>query len=584
MIKHILALLFIIFQVYLAHSQIIYTSPVDKSELNRPETKIIIKFDRKISSLNIGDLFSIQGTNSRNNYNYSYKLINNGKTVLLFPSEPFKLNDHITIELLTPISFTDKTHLNNWQLKFQISKVIPVSDSTFQSTEHKLISTPDNFPSISVTINNNPAPGKIFFYNISELATNNDRYLSIIDNNGIPEYWMQENNAGLNFTLQPSGYLSFWNDQDFVLMDSTYKVFDTIACGNGYTADWHEFIHMANHHSLLFSWDIQNVDMSQIIEGGKTNALVQGLVIQELDEEKNVVFQWRSWDHFKITDAVGVDFTAYTIHYVHGNAMEVDKDGNILLSARLMNEITKINRTTGEIIWRLGGKNNQFEFFNDSDMFCRQHDIRRIGNGNITLYDNGECHDPQISTAKEYKIDTINKTAELIWEYQHPLSIYCPIMGNVQRLPNGNTFINWGMVSNNTDYPNITEVKPDKTIVFEMFLNEQFHLLYRSHRFVWDNDFIFTSLKKVNSYNSSVRIYPSPANNILNIKYTNDFAQGFEIKIFNVNGSLVSNSHSKTKLSPNTTQINIAGLPEGIYFLLIHNKESKAFKKFIISR
>lgn len=78
-------------------------------------------------------------------------------------------------------------------------------------------------------------------------------------------------------------------------------------------------------------------------------------IIQELDQSKNVVFQWRSWDHFRITDATHEDLTAALVDYVHANALEVDNDGNILLSSRHLDEITKIDRQTGNIIWRLDG-------------------------------------------------------------------------------------------------------------------------------------------------------------------------------------------------------------------------------------
>ena len=79
---------------------------------------------------------------------------------------------------------------------------------------------------------------------------------------------------------------------------------------------------------------------------------VVGLIIEEQDENKNVVFQWRSWDHFKITDATyDIDLTDSVVDYVHGNAIEVDDDGNLLISSRHMDEVTKIDRQTGEIIW-----------------------------------------------------------------------------------------------------------------------------------------------------------------------------------------------------------------------------------------
>ena len=41
-----------------------------------------------------------------------------------------------------------------------------------------------------------------------------------------------------------------------------------------------------------------------------------------------------------------------------------ETDGNIILSCRNTSEVIKISRVTGEIIWRLQGKHNQFTFTN----------------------------------------------------------------------------------------------------------------------------------------------------------------------------------------------------------------------------
>ncbi len=82
--------------------------------------------------------------------------------------------------------------------------------------------------------------------------------------------------------------------------DSQYNIVDSFYCGNGYSTDTHELRVLNNGHALLMSYDPQNVDMSLIVPGGDPNAIVIGLIIQEIDENKNVVFQWRSWDHFQL--------------------------------------------------------------------------------------------------------------------------------------------------------------------------------------------------------------------------------------------------------------------------------------------
>ncbi len=128
-----------------------------------------------------------------------------------------------------------------------------------------------------------------------------------------------------------------------------------------------------------------------------------------------------------------------------------------------MNEVTKIDRQTGEIIWRLGGKANEFEFVNDPERFFSQHDARRLANGHITVFDNHDIPGSTFARAVEYELDETgpHKTATLVWE--HRSSAASPALGNVQRLPNGNTMIGWG-----TLYPTLSEVKPNGDIAMEL--------------------------------------------------------------------------------------------------------------------
>ena len=164
-----------------------------------------------------------------------------------------------------------------------------------------------------------------------------------------------------------------------------------------------------------------------------------------------------------------------------------------------MDEITKIDRQTGDIIWRLGGVNNEFTFLNDSldfqhsipTPFCYQHDIRRLTNGNISIYDNGNYKHPKYSRMVEYQLDELNMTATLTWEYRDSLFNYSPWMGNVQRLQNENIIGAWNM----TDFPTtIIEVGQDCTKTFELSIEEYFDdnnnkrgvWIYRAFRFDWE--------------------------------------------------------------------------------------------------
>ena len=46
--------------------------------------------------------------------------------------------------------------------------------------------------------------------------------------------------------------------------------------------------------------------------------------------------------------------------YFHINSVKLDTDGNLLVSSRHTWTVYKVNRTTGAIIWRLGGKKSDF--------------------------------------------------------------------------------------------------------------------------------------------------------------------------------------------------------------------------------
>ncbi|HKJ80577.1 MAG TPA: aryl-sulfate sulfotransferase, partial [Ignavibacteriaceae bacterium] len=339
---------------------------------------------------------------------------------------------------------------------------------------------PGDFPMLNVTQSNNPTPGYIFLTNFSIQNSNPyGNYLLIVDNSGNPVFYRKMPQICFDFKLQPNGLLTYYDESTmkFYAMNTNYAIVDSFACGNGYYTDVHELRVLPNGNYFLLGDDFETVDMSQIVSGGNPNAVVEGNIIQELDKNGNVIFQWRSWDHFKITDATHEDLTQATIDYVHANAIEIEHDGNLLLSSRHMDEITNININTGDIIWRLGGKNNQFNFVNDPIQFSHQHTIRELPNGDLTLYDDGNYHTPPFSRGVEYKVDTANMTAALVWQYESNPDIYSNAMGSVQRLSNGNTLIGWG-----TANPSVIESTPDGQVALEMSLPEN-QWSYRAFRF-----------------------------------------------------------------------------------------------------
>ena len=126
----------------------------------------------------------------------------------------------------------------------------------------------------------------------------------------------------------------------------------------------------------------------------------------------------------------------------------------------------KLDRKTGDVIWKLGGLTSDFTFINDPlGQPCGQHTASRLDNGNLLLFDNGQYCAPkapergEFTRIVEYALDEEAMTAELVWSYSRD-GAYTYSQGSAQRLDNGNTFIGSPIMA--------TEVNPEGQIVFEL--------------------------------------------------------------------------------------------------------------------
>lgn len=490
-----------------ASAQFQYISPVPGSALHNPQTNIILKNGNLIAPATFkAEYFEVTGSVS-GKHELNLKLADDGKTILLKPEVIFSNNEEVTVVIKDGLRTINGKKINGTSFSFH---TVPLYAEALQKqiADARLKIYEDEFgtgateetadvrdlsdwtgglPPLTIWTNTNPAPGSVFFHNF-DFAYQPTAHYCIMESDGDSVYGKFDQNKGTGFTINQNGYLTLYNTNLYrhEMLDSNYKLIDKYYCGNGYVADVHEFLVLPDRHAWMLAYDPQIVDMTVYDPAYNPNAVVTGAVIQELDADRDVIFQWRSWDHFEITDATHIPLTTNEIDYVHANSIHLEADGNsFLLSSRHMDEVTKISLETGEIIWRLGGLNNQFEFIGDPKKFSYQHDARRTADGHLILFDNGNYHFPPKSAAKEYILDEVNMTATLHWKYERNLTGNSSAMGSVQRLPNGNTFICWGLVYN-TAFPSITEVNPSGEVVWEMRLDPEFNdAIYRANRFVW---------------------------------------------------------------------------------------------------
>ncbi len=453
-------------------SDFYYVSPSDGARFINPEQVFLFKSYSEISSVD-KTLVELKGKNNVIPCDINVK---DGNILFIKPATHLTRNTDYTLTLKDgAVHFVNK-ELSLYQLSFKTEKQDntemltefyknsieqPMFNSDNKKTPVKLESKvkdnnyPADFPVPQVINRDEPNPMPLLLNIAPFLNQNFSQYIMILDTYGTPLYYRKTNAVDLK--VLPDGNISYCNWDFFnaavnyyIIVDDQLKTIDTIKTGNGYLIDFHDLLVMDNGHFLTMAYDPQIVDMSQIVPGGQTDAIVVGAILQEVDDQQNVYWQWSSWDHFEITDATyDIDLTAPTIDYVHANAFEFDQDGNILLSSRHMDEITKINYATGDIIWRMGvkAKNNQFTF-GDTVGWSHQHDIRVLPNGNMTVYDNGNLHKPfPFSQALEYAIDQENLIAEKVWGYKQDTNVFAFATGTNGRIADDRVVIGWGLGS-----------------------------------------------------------------------------------------------------------------------------------------
>ena len=300
------------------------------------------------------------------------------------------------------------------------------------------VSVPSDFPQINITVNNNPDPEYIF---IDNRGGGGKPYNVIFDNSGSPVWYQLMPDERRDMKVQHNGMLTMLaRDKGtyFYGLNTNYQKVVEYWAVNGYGVDEHELQVLADGTYFLIGLASQTVDMSRYVAGGKPSASVTEQVIQGFTPTGELIFQWRAWDHL---DVLGqqqfIDIRANGFDFPHMNAIDVDTDGHILLSSRNTSEITKINRDTGEIIWRLGGTHNQFTYVNDPLTGPRQqHAIRTVATNHYLLFDNGNLHSPSVSRAVEYLLNTTNMTATIVWQYPDPTttSLLLPLHGQCAAL------------------------------------------------------------------------------------------------------------------------------------------------------
>jgi hypothetical protein len=541
-----------------------------------------------------------------------------GKTICIKPLKDFAYTETVTVnvadgfktlsgQILTGTSFSfsirremtpqEKQDLQNYLSTHdedgnllvdpnQKSTYVPFDNST--RTNH--------FSFVNIYTNNNPAPGDIFFHRnsgASPTASSGIGY-GIMTSAGDSVFYRPSLVDGANFHINLDGYLTALRldpnvDTTVIIMDSSYNIIGT-AGPAGYTPSQHEQLFYPNGDKWYTVYDWQaGWDLSSF--GGPQSSTVNVSRIVEMNGN-NLIFEWSAADHFAVTDAapdILLTIGASTYDPWHLNAMFLDNDNKIVASFRNMDRIVKINsNSNGAIAWHWGGMNSTYTDITTTSCngfaFSHQHNVHRIANGHILMFDNGNGQPAtnRSSQPKEFSLDETNLTATCVWFYQHPqvngFNIFTKNQGSAERLPNGNTIIGYGL-PDVQGLPNGAEIDVNKNIVWEFRFKDSTEYTYRVYKYEWSPN---VGIADVNNGNNNLAVFPNPADGLFNISVELPSAAKSTITVTNLLGQVVYSKTETMTAGTNNATLDLTATEKGFYFLEVKAGKSRMVDRILV--
>lgn len=302
----------------------------------------------------------------------------------------------------------------------------------------------------------------------------------------------------------------------YYILDDTYAVIKTVSAQKGCISDIHEFLLTPRDTALLLS--TKKVQMDLTPYGGPQDGFIQDFAIQEIDLHTNkLLFFWDALEHIPLTDSYQSASSAKSSDNIwdvyHLNSIGLtDTPDDIIVSSRSTWTIYRINKPTGNIVWRLGGKQSDFAIESGGE-FSWQHDARFLHNNQVSLFDDNSdgSSDPEPpSHGLMLQLDLNKMTASVNRTYYHDPNISVASQGNLQSLPNGNKFIGWGQSPYFSEYkePGNTESNPALNLLYAAQIPST-NYSYRAYRHDWTGKPFYPPSIGVISSRGLITVYAS---------------------------------------------------------------------------
>lgn len=307
-----------------------------------------------------------------------------------------------------------------------------------------------------------------------------NQYVAIFNNHGAPVWWQKSagSSGPLDAKLLPNGNIAWMHFSSFTdgtgggveqhRLDGTLVPAPTTV---GSPPDFHELQLLPNgNYAMARYFPLPGVSLAAC--GGPESAIVTDNELQEVAPDGSLVWSWKASAHIPVAETRWVsncapDLAQHDIY--HFNSLEPAGDA-FIVSFRHLDAVYKISRSTGAILWKLGGsaRPESLTVMGDpisdagGSLFGGQHDARLLADGTLTVHDNRSLQADAVPRAVRFRIDEVAKTAALVESVSDPNVRTSSCCGSARKLPTGNWVTEWGA------NPIITELSPDATVVFRL--------------------------------------------------------------------------------------------------------------------
>lgn len=221
------------------------------------------------------------------------------------------------------------------------------------------------------------------------------------------------------------------------------------------------------HHDFVLGEDggfvVVRAD-TRTVKVGRQSRAVEGDSLAAYDGDGAFVRTiWSAWDTIP---AEPEDFFEEEGGYgwTHANAISRADDNTWLVSLWGLDTVVRVRDEDGTQVWSVGAKSD-FVYTDEGVPFSRQHGVSLDGD-RLTVFNNrfnggGDPADLW-SEAVEFRLDRTAGTYARSWVYDADQLVFSAVLGEVDRLSDGDRFIGWGTAGR------ITELRGDTDVVWQV--------------------------------------------------------------------------------------------------------------------